>query len=64
MLTQQPVPTTWERVQSYASDAEAIIDAPVDDLAAVLGFEAAWLAGFLLGVKFVWLGLHKEFGKR
>lgn len=56
-------PSTWERVQDYAGTAADIVDMPVIDAAAVIGVEAAWLGGILLGVKFLWLGLWNEFKK-
>lgn len=49
-------PSSWERIEDYAGDFEQIIDAPVYDAAAVIGVEAAWLSGLLLGIKALSIG--------
>ena len=54
-------PTAWERAQTYAGNVEDVIDWPIDDAAAVIGVETAWLAGMLLAMKILAAGLYKEF---
>ncbi len=56
-----PAPSAWDRVQDYAGDVETVVNWPYDDAAAVIGVETAWLAGTLLAVKFLTVGLYKEF---
>lgn len=59
MLLGQPAapPSNWERAKSYASTIEEYADAPVNDLAAVISVDAAWLGGLILGLKFLTTGL-------
>jgi len=56
-----PAPTTWQRVESDAETAYAYYESPITDTAAVIGVEAAWLTGFLVALKALALGLHREF---
>lgn len=51
----------WEQTQTAAQNVETVIEWPTDDLAAVIGVETAWLAGMLLAIKFLTIGLWKEF---
>lgn len=48
--------TWWARTKRVAGKVEEVIDAPIDDIAAVIGVETAWLAGVLLGLKFIATG--------
>lgn len=52
-----PPPSAWARVKGYAGQAAEIYDAPVDDLAAVIGVNTIWLAGLLVSLKFLTSGL-------
>lgn len=52
-----PAPSTWDTIKTYASEAADLYEAPVDDAAAVIGVEAAWLTSFLLALKFVATGV-------
>lgn len=53
----QPVDDTWwTRTKRVAGKVEEVIDGPIDDIAAVIGVETAWLAGVLLGLKFIATG--------
>ena len=54
---QTPAESGWERAKRYATTAEEYIDAPVNDLAAVISVDAVWLGSFLLGLKFLTSGL-------
>ncbi len=54
-------PSAWDRVQDYAGRVETVVEWPTDDAAAVLGVETVWLAGMLLSVKLLTVGLYKEF---
>ena len=56
-----PAPNAWERVQDYAGQVETVINWPYDDAAAVIGVETTWLAGMLLAMKILTVGLYKEF---
>lgn len=56
-----PPPSFTSRVTSYASKAERLIDAPVYDVAAVLGVDVIWLGGVLFAVKIILTGLAMEF---
>lgn len=53
--------SAWKRVQDTAGNVVEVLDWPVEDAAAVIGVEAAWLAGVMLAVKFLTVGLYKEF---
>lgn len=58
--------TPWyDRAADRAVRAAAAVNDvenwPVDDAAAVIGVETAWLAGLLLGVKFLLGGLVMEY---
>jgi len=55
------VATTWERAKASTGKVFEVLDWPVEDAAAVIGVEAAWLAGVLLAVKILGMGLYKEF---
>lgn len=61
MLAQTPA---WDRVKDYAAKFEEIIDAPVDDTAAIIGVDTAWLGAFLLGLKFLASGFAIAFRER
>lgn len=54
-------PTIWERAQTYAGDVATVVDWPTTDAAAVIGVDAIWLGGILLGLKIVATGLWYEF---
>lgn len=56
-----PNPSAWERVQNTTGDVLDVLDWPVEDTAAVIGVETAWLAGMLLAMKLLAAGLYKEF---
>ncbi len=53
--------SAWKRVEDAAGNVVEVLDWPTEDAAAVIGVEAAWLAGFVLAVKFLSVGLYKEF---
>lgn len=59
--TTEPAPTEppslWDRVKYWAGRAEHVVDAPVEDLAAVIGVSTIWLGGVLLGLKMLTTGL-------
>jgi len=57
------VASAWERIENTAGDVENVLNWPVDDAAALVGVETAWLAGMLLAVKFLAVGLYKEFSE-
>lgn len=50
-----------DSVEITAAKVNDIENWPVDDAAAVIGVETAWLAGLLLGVKFLLGGLVTEY---
>jgi hypothetical protein len=50
-----------DRVESAAGAVTTVTNWPVDDAAAVIGVETAWLAGLLLAVKIVTAGFVWEF---
>jgi hypothetical protein len=60
---QSSPPSLWQRTQDYAGKVEEFVDAPVYDAAAVFGFDAVWLSGMLLAVKFITLGIGFELKK-
>jgi len=51
----------WTRVTNAAGDVETVLNWPVDDAAALIGVETAWLAGMLLALKLLVGGLYTEF---
>lgn len=53
-----------QRIEDYAGRIERVVDAPVDDAAAVLAIDAALLGGLLLGVKLLAWGLWYEFHQK
>jgi hypothetical protein len=53
----------WDKPVAYTQKVVTVIEWPTDDLAAVIGVEAAWLTGMLLAVKFLTIGLWHEFKK-
>ncbi len=53
--------SAWERVEDAAGNVTEVLDWPTEDAAAVIGVKAAWLAGFVLAVKILSMGLYKEF---
>ncbi len=53
--------SAWERAKAGAGKVTEVLDWPVEDAAAVIGVETAWLAGLMLAVKFLSMGLYKEF---
>ena len=58
MLAAVTPTTSWsERLKYYGSQVEELVDAPVDDLAAVIGVDVLWLGGLVLGIKFLASGL-------
>ena len=54
---QPPPPSWWDETKDYAGEAVDIYDAPIADLAAVIGVSALWLGGLLVGLKFLTTGL-------
>lgn len=53
--------SVWDRVENDVGAVEDVLNWPVDDAAALINVETAWLAGIILATKFLVAGLYKEF---
>jgi len=52
--------TVGARVKQVAANTWDVVSWPETDLAADLGWDITALTGLLIGIKFLWIGLHHE----
>lgn len=56
MLSAAEQPTVGARAIQVAQNVFDVVEWPVQDLAAVIGWDVAALTGLLFGVKILWMG--------
>ena len=61
MQLPQAVHSVADKATRYAAGAVRISNLPEDDVAALIGVEAAWFAGIVFSVKLLASGLYAEF---